>query len=86
VPEAYRDPAGRLDQSYLTGGSANVLRKAVRALSGEADAGDGILSRPTSLGGGKSHVGIALWHLARHTNKLRARPTCADLRLAQAPE
>src|SRR5262245_17476628 len=61
----YSDPEAFFAKSYLTGGMTNVMRMVCRALSGQADAGDRILSLQTSFGGGKTHVLIALWHLAK---------------------
>jgi len=65
APEVYLDPEAFFSLTYLTTGLANVLRKATRALSGDADAGDRILSLQTSFGGGKTHSLVALWHLAK---------------------
>jgi hypothetical protein len=65
APEVYRDPEAFFSKTYLTAGLTNVLKKAARALSGDADAGDRILSLQTAFGGGKTHTLVALWHLAR---------------------
>lgn len=78
----YRDPEAFFVKSYLTGGMTNVLRKVSRALSGQADAGDRILSLQTSFGGGKTHALIALWHLAKHTDIIRRSAACAPVRQA----
>jgi hypothetical protein len=82
APEVYLDPAAFFAKTYLTSGLTSVLKKVSRALTGEADAGDRILSLQTSFGGGKTHTLVALWHLARHADKLRAASDCADLREA----
>ncbi len=64
APEVYRDPEAFFSKTYLTEGLTNVLKKVTRALSGDADAGDRILSLQTAFGGGKTHTLVALWHLA----------------------
>ncbi len=84
--EVYLDPEAFFAKTFLTGGLTNVLRKAVRALAGGADAGDRILSLQTSFGGGKTHSLVALWHLAKHTEKIRQAPACADVRAALGDE
>src|SRR3989304_2187528 len=80
--EVYLDPEAFFAKTYLTGGLTNVLRKVARALAGGADAGDRILSLQTSFGGGKTHALIALYHLAKSTNKIRRASAFADLREA----
>src|SRR5437868_5592493 len=80
APEVYVSPEAFFAKTYLTTGLSNVLKKAARALSGKADAGDRIISLQTSFGGGKTHALVALWHLASHTNVVLESPACADLR------
>jgi len=71
APEVYSDPVAFDDKTFVTAGMANVMKKVSQALSGEADAGDRIFSLQTSFGGGKTHTLVALWHMARHGDKLR---------------
>ncbi|MBI3326357.1 MAG: ATP-binding protein, partial [Nitrospinae bacterium] len=82
VPEIYRDPEVFFAKTYLTAGLTNVLKKITQALSGEADAGDRILSLQTAFGGGKTHTLVALWHLAKHPDRIRRAGACADVRHA----
>lgn len=82
APEIYLDPEAFFSKTYLTTGLSNVLRKASRALSGNADAGDRILSLQTSFGGGKTHSLVALYHLAKHTDQIRQSSSCAEVRKA----
>lgn len=82
APEVYSDPEAFFSKTYLTAGLTNVLRKVARALAGEADAGDRILSLQTSFGGGKTHALVALWHLAKHTDRIRRLAACAEVRKA----
>ncbi len=82
APEVYCDAEAFFAKTHLTQGLTNVLRKAGRALTSSLDAGDRLLSLQTSFGGGKTHVLVALWHLARNPGVLRASPACAELRRA----
>ncbi|RMG44917.1 MAG: ATP-binding protein, partial [Acidobacteria bacterium] len=82
APAVYLDPEAFFAKTYLTQGLTNVLKKVARALSGDADAGDRILTLQTAFGGGKTHILIALWHLAKHVETLRRSPACEDLRRA----
>jgi len=78
--EVYLDPEAFFTKSYLTSGLTNVLTRVSRALSGDADAGDRILSLQTSFGGGKTHALVALWHLAKNTERIRRASGCAEVR------
>ncbi len=80
APEVYLDPEAFFQKTYLTGGLKNVLSKVSRSLSGTSDSGDHIISLQTSFGGGKTHILIALWHLAKHADIIRKSPACKDLR------
>ncbi|MDE3090299.1 MAG: ATP-binding protein, partial [Chloroflexota bacterium] len=80
APEVYLDPEAFFQKSYLTIGLKNVLSKVTRALSGESDSGDRIISLQTSFGGGKTHILIALWHLAKHADTIRKSTACKELR------
>ena len=80
TPEVYLDAEAFFEKTYLTGGLSNVLKAVARALSGDADAGDRILSLQTAFGGGKTHALVALWHLAKHTEAIRTSDACADVR------
>jgi predicted AAA+ superfamily ATPase len=71
APDVYLDTEAFFAKTYLTGGLSNVLKKVSQALSSDADAGDRILSLQTSFGGGKTHTLVALWHLAKHMDKVR---------------
>src|SRR6266852_3690987 len=79
-PEVYRDPEEFFRKTYLTNGLATTLSHVARALGGAQDAGDRIISLQTSFGGGKTHTLVALWHLARHADVIRASPTCENVR------
>ena len=80
APEVYLDCEAFFEKTYLTGGLSNVLKAVARALSGDADAGDRILSLQTAFGGGKTHALVALWHLAKHAEAIRKSDACADVR------
>ncbi len=80
APDVYLDTEAFFAKTYLTNGLTKVLKKVAEALSGTADAGDRIISLQTAFGGGKTHTEVALWHLAKHMDKVRESPACADVR------
>ena len=80
APEVYLDPEEFFRKTYMTVGLASVLRRVARALSGDADAGDRIISLQTAFGGGKTHTLVALWHLAKHASVLKISPHTTELR------
>lgn len=71
APEIYSDAETFFEKSYLTTGLKNVLSKVGAGLQGTSDSGDRIISLQTSFGGGKTHMLIVLWHLAKHADVLR---------------
>ncbi len=75
APEIYSDAETFFEKSYLTTGLKNVLSKVGAGLQGASDSGDRIISLQTSFGGGKTHMLIALWHLAKHADVLRKSKT-----------
>lgn len=86
APDIYCDAEAFFAKTYLTHGLTSILSKVSRAISGGAEAGDRIISLQTSFGGGKTHVLVALWHLARNSEILRSSSQCADLRRALKDE
>ncbi|MDH2444533.1 DUF499 domain-containing protein [Amnibacterium sp. CER49] len=59
----YADPAQFFARTYLTEGLQDLIGRAVRRLSGDANASP-VVNLQTNFGGGKSHSMLALWHLA----------------------
>ncbi|WP_375399181.1 DUF499 domain-containing protein [uncultured Amnibacterium sp.] len=59
----YADPAQFFARTYLTEGLSDLIGRAVRRLSGDANASP-VVNLQTNFGGGKSHSMLALWHLA----------------------
>ena len=88
APEVYTDPEAFFQKTYLTQGLTNVLRKVSGALTGKAETGDRILNLQTAFGGGKTHILIALWHLAKHIETIRRSEAAAEVRevLGELPE
>ena len=82
APDIYLATDAFFAKTYLTGGLSSILKKAARALAGDAEAGDRIFSLQTSFGGGKTHTLVALWHLAKHAEKIQRLESCAALRAA----
>jgi len=63
APKSYQDPAVFFRNTYPTEGLRTVARETFTRLSGKG-AGSPVLRLETSLGGGKTHTLIALYHLA----------------------
>jgi len=80
APEVYLDPEEFYRKTYMTAGLATVLGRVAGAIHGDADSGDRIISLQTAFGGGKTHILIALWHLAKHAARLKKSPHAAELR------
>jgi hypothetical protein len=80
APEIYLDPETFFSKTYITSGLKSVMQRVGRALSGDAEAGDRIFSLQTSFGGGKTHSLVALWHIAKHADKIRKSADCAAVR------
>ncbi|GAB4247437.1 MAG: DUF499 domain-containing protein [Acidobacteriota bacterium] len=82
APEVYLDPEEFFRKTYLTTGLSTVLRRVAGALSGGGESGDRIISLQTAFGGGKTHTLVALWHLAKHAERLKNSPHAEGLRKA----
>jgi len=82
APEVYLDPEGFFRKTYLTTGLSTVLRRVAGALSGGGESADRIISLQTAFGGGKTHTLVALWHLAKHAERLKSSPHTEGLRKA----
>jgi hypothetical protein len=82
APEVYLDPEEFFRKTFVTSGLTTVLSRVASALGGGGEAGDRIISLQTAFGGGKTHTLVALWHLAKHTDKLRKSPHTEALRQA----
>jgi hypothetical protein len=81
APTVYLEPEAFFAKTYMTEGLGTLLRRVAESLKG-GEAGDRIISLQTTFGGGKTHALVALWHLAKHTTRLKSAPEAADLRRA----
>lgn len=61
APE-YGDPVEFFNRTYITEGLADLLSRALRRLSGDANASP-VVNLQTNFGGGKTHSMLALYHL-----------------------
>lgn len=82
APEVYLDPEEFFRKTYLTTGLSTVLNRVAGALRRGGETGDRIISLQTAFGGGKTHTLVALWHLAKHSDRLNASPHAEGLRKA----
>ncbi len=80
APDVYLDPEEFFRKTYLTTGLATVLKRVASALRGSGESGDRIISLQTAFGGGKTHTLVALWHLAKHADRLKTSPHANRLR------
>jgi predicted AAA+ superfamily ATPase len=79
APAVDLDPEQVFRKTDMTAGLATVLKRVATALQGDGEGGDRIISLQTAFGGGKTHTLVALWHLARHAEKLKNSAAAADL-------
>ncbi|MCL6508857.1 MAG: DUF499 domain-containing protein, partial [Bryobacteraceae bacterium] len=82
APEVYLDPEEFFRKTYLTTGLSTVLSRVAGALRRGGESGDRIISLQTAFGGGKTHTLVALWHLAKHADRLKGSPHAEGLRKA----
>lgn len=66
--DVYQKPATFFKYTYPTAGLQSVVKDVFTRLAG-AGAGAGVIKLETSLGGGKTHTLIALYHLAKNGSK-----------------
>ena len=59
----YSNPVEFFRRTYLTEGLSDLIRRAVRRLSGDDNAPP-VINLQTNFGGGKTHSMLALWHVA----------------------
>ena len=64
----YGDPIEFFSRTYLTEGLRDLLTRALRRLSGDANASP-VVNLQTNFGGGKTHSMLALYHLFSGTKK-----------------
>ena len=82
APKIYLDPEEFFRKTYLTDGLSILLERVSGALRLGGETGDRIISLQTGFGGGKTHTLVALWHLARHVDRLQDSDHAADLQKA----
>lgn len=82
APEVYLDPEEFFRKTYLTSGLSTVLNRVAGALVRGGETGDRIISLQTAFGGGKTHTLVALWHLSKYADRLKASPHAQGLRNA----
>jgi hypothetical protein len=82
APKIYLDPEEFFRKTYLTIGLSTILNRVTGALRLGGETGDRIISLQTAFGGGKTHALVALWHLAKHADRLKGSPHAEGLRKA----
>lgn len=66
LAEDYSEPVQFFARTYLTEGLRDLIERAVKRLSADANASP-VINLQTNFGGGKTHSMLALWHLASGT-------------------
>jgi len=69
APSVYADPKTFFQNTYPTEGLKTAISEVFSRLSGSEKSGSPLIKLETSLGGGKTHTLIALYHLAKHGSK-----------------
>jgi hypothetical protein len=81
-PLAYRDPETFFQQTYPTAGLVRLMAAVLGRLAGSGS-GPAVVQMKTPFGGGKTHSLLALYHLVRAGDRLRAlEPVARALALA----
>jgi hypothetical protein len=69
APSVYSDPNTYFRNTYPTDGLKTTIREVFSRLSGSEKSGSPLIKLETSLGGGKTHTLIALYHLAKQGSR-----------------
>ncbi|KAF5048372.1 hypothetical protein DSECCO2_450780 [anaerobic digester metagenome] len=69
APIVYADPNTFFRNTYPTDGLKTTIREVFSRLSGSGKSGSPLIKLETSLGGGKTHTLIALYHLSKHGSR-----------------
>lgn len=77
-PDVYRDAATFFENTYQTEGLKTTIREVFSRMSGMG-AGSPVIKLETSLGGGKTHTLIALYHLAKNGSNVAPARLIGDL-------
>lgn len=68
-PEVYQNASLFFSKTFFTQGLRTVARRVIKGLNGEEDAENRVVSLQTGFGGGKTHILISLFHLAKSGRK-----------------
>ena len=82
-PDDYRKPEQFITRTSFTRALREHIGMVLRRLSGRTDNAAPVMTLVTQFGGGKTHTLTALYHLAKHGDKLKDDPAVHQL-LAEA--
>ncbi len=68
-PEVYQNASLFFSKTFFTQGLRTVARRVIKGLNGEEDSENRVISLQTGFGGGKTHILISLFHLAKSGRK-----------------
>lgn len=77
--EVYQNASLFFEKTFPTQGLRAVARRVIKGLNGEEDSENRVISLQTGFGGGKTHILISLYHLAKTGSKGIASNLIKDL-------
>lgn len=78
-PDDYRDPAKFFSRTCFTRALTEHMGMVLRRLAGRTEHSAPVMTLVTQFGGGKTHTLTALFHLAKHGQKIKQDPAIAKL-------
>src|SRR5271166_2258973 len=78
-PDDYRDPVKFFSRTCFTRALREHMGMVLRRLSGRTENSAPVMTLVTQFGGGKTHTLTALYHLAKHGEKVKRDPGVAQL-------
>src|SRR6266581_4524515 len=78
-PDDYRDPAKFFARTCFTRALREHMGMVLRRLAGRTENSAPVMTLVTQFGGGKTHTLTALYHLAKHGDKVKSDPAIQRL-------
>src|SRR5258706_1029612 len=78
-PDDYRDPAKFFSRTCFTRALKEHMGMVLRRLAGRTEQSAPVMTLVTQFGGGKTHTLTALFHLAKHGERVKHDPAIAQL-------
>jgi hypothetical protein len=78
-PDDYRKPEQFFDRTHFTRALKEHVGMVLRRLAGQTENSAPVMTLVTQFGGGKTHTLTALFHLAKHGNRVESHPAVKQL-------